>query len=171
MNTITFIVTITFAVMLLEMYFKSRRKRKYQQEQQKDRFLLAKLNEIQDILYQYRQAYTDSTLEIISAYSIGLQQKQDSIKVPDKRLQTLVHFYAPELTDSLTKLEKSCENYGNVLAHCVGLEMQTADTKKNILRGLYKEQLNLYQTIADMKAEVIALSRNRLYFDTQRSSL
>jgi hypothetical protein len=149
-----------------------RRQIKQQQERDKVAFLLAKLKEMQDVLFQYRQGYTDSTLEtMLSAYGSNQKGDLNHNKVLNERLRILVRFYAPELADSLTKLEESGKGYGNALEHCVNVDTQPEDAKKRMLYDLYNKQLNLNQAIGDMRAEVTALTGDRTYLESKKDFL
>lgn len=159
-------VIIGAALIILQIHFYRRRKQKHQENMHYTRFLLAKLREMQDILSQYRQDYTDSTLKtVISAVGSNRRGNMNCVGVPNQRLRILVRFYAPKLAASLTKLEKTCQDYDNMLEHCVNLETEIEDVKKGKLYDLYNKQLNLNQAIADMQSEVIALAGDKTYLE------
>ena len=90
------------------------------------------------------------------------KQFADETIVPIERLQLLIGFYVPELSDRLGQLEKCRNEFGHLIYKSIMLDEQNEKAKKEISNALEPEWTKLDNVCADIQKEVISLSKKHL---------
>lgn len=146
-------------------FLNSRLQLREQRKRERNKLILSKLEEIHQALSQFRDSYNAQSLDrILTTQNVETPQqvKEGTAKVPIERLQMLIGFYAPELSDHLKMLEQSRKEYGDVLIKTVGLERKNEIAKRETLGALTTEWRKVEKTCVDMQAEVIRMSKKYL---------
>src|SRR5215213_3707706 len=134
-------------------FFNSQLQLREQRLREKKKLLLSKLEELHEVLSQFRESYRGSIHERLLTAAGAEKVAGNLPKVPIEKLQMLVGFYAPELAEHLRKIEGARKDYGSVLMKTVGLERQNESAKKEALGALFAVEGNVSKSCIDMQAE------------------
>jgi hypothetical protein len=143
-------------------FLNSRLQLREQRKRERNKLLLSKLEEIHEVLSQFRESYKGSIRERLLTAHDTEKTEEDVPKVPLEKLKLLVGFYAPELAEYLRRVESARKNYGGVFIKSVGLERWSESAKKDALGALFAAEGDVSKVCIDMQAEVIKLSKKYL---------
>ncbi|HEY9286250.1 MAG TPA: hypothetical protein VIP46_22555 [Pyrinomonadaceae bacterium] len=140
----------------------SRLQLREQRKRERNKLLLSKMEELHEVLSQFRECYRGSIRErLLTAH--GLEKiEEDMSKVPFEKLKMLVGFYVPELAEHLRKVMDARKSYGGVLIKSIGLERQGEPAMKNALAALFVAEGEVSKSCRDMQEEVVKLSKKYL---------
>jgi hypothetical protein len=130
-------------------------------KRERKKLILGKLEELHQVLSQFKQAYWDLFLMANSHAAVEELIKQHSA-IPTEKLDMLAGFYAPELLTSLDGIEKLSDRYDQVLAQFINWQEKDEETKQAVLTEASSLKQKLDKACGGMQAEVIALSRKYL---------
>jgi hypothetical protein len=136
-----------------------------QRLRERNKLILSKLEEIHEVLSQFREAYRGSIHErLLTAHDAAEpnQIEKSLSKVPIEKLQMLVGFYAPELKDYLHLVENARKQYGGVLIKSMGLQRRDESARKEALGALFGAEGDVSKACIDMQVEAIELSKKYL---------
>lgn len=131
-----------------------------QEDRDRKKLFLTKLEELYEIVAQVKQSYTMSTAS--QATTLAARQPVDMSNVPPlpvEKLQMLVGFYAPDLEFKLEQLALRREEFGAVLVRRIGLERKDQRAASDFMRDLADKALILNQTCNEIQREIISLSK------------
>ena len=133
-------------------WFNPRFQLRYKEARDRKRFFLNNLEEIYEVLVQFKHLYTMLTLDQITTL-VARQpfQKSEGPPVPIERLQMLVGFYAPELSPQLEQLLNSRKEYSQSLVERVGLETKGETAIKNFIGDSWVREGGLTQAYDQMQ--------------------
>jgi hypothetical protein len=155
-------------------WFNARFQLRYQENRDRKKLILERLEELYQLLSQYNRAYFNmlqghiydsidqNFSPIIPPELMPKPPEQEEMPVPIERLQMLIGFYAPELDDHLKKLEGISEEYGDFLIKVIAKQALEEDKEGPDLKALYTQHEPLNKIIEEMQAEVVKLSKNYL---------
>jgi hypothetical protein len=142
-------------------WLNSRFQLKQMEAKDRKKFLLAKLEELYEIISQIGQSYSELTSEQSKIVIDRLEfQVPNSPKLPMDKLDMLVSFYATELKITLSKLTRCCEDYGEVLVRRLGLESRSNEAIKAFIDDLKREDTKVSQACIAMKKHITKLTKN-----------
>jgi hypothetical protein len=135
-----------------------------QRSRERKRLLLSKLEELHEVLSQFKEAYRAPLHErILSTHDVDTMEHMKSLsQVPIERLRMLVGFYASTIMDHLDRLEGAQRNFSRILIKSVRLEQGDQLARKEALTGLFAEERKVRRACTDMQTEVIRLSKQCL---------
>jgi hypothetical protein len=122
------------------------------------KLIVGKLEELHQVLSQFKQAFWDLSLMAGSHAAMEELIKQYS-SIPADKLDMLVGFYAPELSASLKKIKQLSGEYVQALAQLVGWENKDEETRQGILSATASLKKKLDEACLEMQAGVITLAR------------
>lgn len=131
---------------------------KTQINRDRERLVLGKLEELHQVLSQFKQAYADLSFMAGSHAAIEEMIKQHS-SIPTEKLNMLVGFYAPELSSKLEAVEQLSREYDNALAQFIQWDEKDEETKKKTLSTATDLKQRLDRACSEMQSGIIALSR------------
>jgi hypothetical protein len=134
---------------------------KHQEGRERKKLLLEKLEELHEDLSAYSQSYNQLISARLETLTNGEKWPADSPNLLPK-LRMLVGFYAPELRETLIRVEQCREEGGDVLGKCIGLERKKESEQKEVVGALFSFQRKLLRACEEMQAEVVALSKDYL---------
>lgn len=129
-----------------------------QVNRERQRLTLGKLEELHQVLSQFKQAYADLSLLAGSNAAIDALIKQYS-SIPREKLHMLVGFYAPELLPQVERIKRLSHEYDNALAKFYQWKDKEEETKKEILLAATNAKQKLDEACSEMQVEVIKLAR------------
>jgi hypothetical protein len=137
---------------------------KQQVHRDRQKLLLSKLEELYDLIGRVRRSYEASALERVNAYlSIETPAEvMDAIPTPIERVQLLVSFYAPALTDDLSEFDKLRITYGKVIGNAILQSKSDTKSQQKALATLQVESQKIDNACRALQARVVALSRDYL---------
>jgi hypothetical protein len=133
-------------------------------QRERKKLVLTKLEELHEVLTKVRKSYEASTLDRISDY-FNVEtpaDAKDAMKTPIERVHLLVSFYAPNLNDSLSRLEELRMDYGKVLSNAILYSKSDTASKQKTLGALQVEWKKIDTALGELQTQVVALSRNYL---------
>jgi hypothetical protein len=149
-------VVIGGALTFLSGYIQQQR----QIRRDRQKLLLSKLEEIHEVLSQYRLTYRGVMSEIIKGIPNDTPPEfKDLPHVPTEKLQMLVGFYASELREHLDLIEARRKEYAQLFFKTFGPENELGNTNQRAFAVLTEPSKMLDHACASMQAEVIALSK------------
>ena len=127
----------------------------------RQKLILGKLEELHEVLSQFRRGYGD--LSYLAASNAGVEalMKQRSA-IPKERLQMLVGFYAPDLSDELRRIGARSREYDAALSRFSELAGAEGEKREDLIAEAVELKRQLDQACLGMQSGVIALSRNYL---------
>jgi hypothetical protein len=151
--------TIGGGIAFLNSYFQLQT----QLKRDRQRVLLSRLEEIYELLWRIRKAYTLSSLEMVGKLSgteLADKLEADTV-VPIERLELLIGFYAPTLFDLLQKLEEHRNTFGELVLKSILWDKRDANVRTQIMQSLGPELQNLGNLCVQMQKEVLLLSKDQ----------
>jgi len=142
-------------------WFNSRFQMRIQAKHERRKLILQKMEEVHELLSQYKQSYKMLTAEFLRIYASGEQELGELEPIPLERLKMLVGFYAPVLGPQLQTLEEHSESYGDRVAEHIQLggKSDTSAQKKR-LGFLLLHSETIGKSCEAMQQEVIQLSKS-----------
>jgi hypothetical protein len=141
-------------------WFNSRFQLRYQENRDRKKLILSKLEELYEVISQFRLAYRALSKDHMTNLPAGEPMGEiDVPPLPTERLQMLVGIYAPELGTHLELVLKSRENYGFVFMRRVGLERQSETAIKQFISDALAEEQHVIRACEAMQKEIVALSK------------
>ena len=141
-------------------WLNSRFQLRRQEERDRKKLVLSKIEELYEIVSQFKHSYVVLTTSQLTSLAERRPLNQSEVPpVPLEKLHMLVGIYAPELEFKLEQLMKRREEFGSVLVRRVGLERQNDTTMKQFLIDLRGVSLVLNQTCEEMHRDIVALSK------------
>jgi hypothetical protein len=122
---------------------------KHQEERERKRLLLGKLEETHELLSQYKHSYT-----LVTSQHVRMQLTKQPMDlkeltpIPKEKLRMLIGFYAPELTELLKSLEQASNEYGDASADHFEAKEKSETERKKTLAGVFQKN-NEIDTICD----------------------
>jgi hypothetical protein len=136
---------------------------RHQEERERRKFLLGKLEELHEVLSQYRHCYTTATSQHYKASLANESMDlKDSSTVPIEKLRMLIGFYTPELKDSLQGLENAAYEYGNAFVQRLESMKANELERKKALSRVFETQKKIDDICKTLQEEVITISRKYL---------
>ncbi len=91
-----------------------------QEERERKRLFLSKLEELYEVVAQFKDSYKMSTMSLVKTLTAGeAADMSDLPALPIEKLQMLIGFYAPELEPLLVQLFLRREEFGNTIISCI----------------------------------------------------
>jgi hypothetical protein len=141
-------------------WLNSRSQLRRQEERDRKKLFLGKLEELYEIVSEFKHSYTRTTMaQLTSLAERRALDQSDVPPVPLEKLHMLIGFYAPELEPQLAQLMKCREEFGAVLVRRVGLERQNDARIKSFLGELQVKSINLNQACEETQKRIVALSK------------
>jgi len=125
---------------------------------ERQRLILGKLEELHQVLSQFKQAYAELSLMAGTNAAVEALIKQHA-SIPKEKLTMLVGFYAPELSPQVEGIVKLSREYDEALAQFIRWEEKDEETKKHILSSAADLMRKLDAACSEMQAGLINLSR------------
>lgn len=139
----------------------SRSQSRYQEERNRRKLILEKVEEIHQLLSQYKHSYAMLTAEMLKRFcSEGQGEFPELTPIPSERLKMLVGFYAPELTRALRELEEQGASYGNLVGEHLLLGQDDKTGQKASLRLLLDQSEKIEKACEATQQDVIQLSKS-----------
>jgi hypothetical protein len=136
----------------------TRMQSKIQIKRERERLILGKLEELHQVVSQFKQAYWDLFLMASSHAAVEALIKQHSA-IPTEKLEMLVGFYAPELSTSFESIKSLSGEYDKALAQFINWQEKDEETRQSVLSEAARLKEKLDQTCEKVQAEAVALSR------------
>ncbi len=127
-------------------------------KREREKLILGKLEELHEVLSQFRSGYGDLSLLASSNAAVEALIKGHAA-IPREKLRMLVGFYAPELRKKLQHVEELSGEYDNALARLPQWKQEGAKTGEGVPSEVPVLKQTLDQASSEMQAEVITLSR------------
>jgi hypothetical protein len=141
-------------------WLNSRSQLRRQEERERKKLILSKLEELYEIVSQFKHSYVKSTTSQLTSLAERRPLEQSDVPpVPLEKLHMLVGFYAPELEFKLQQLMLRREEFGHVLVKRVGLEQKGEAMIKSFLVDLRDKSLILNQTCEEIQRDIVELSK------------
>lgn len=134
---------------------------KTQINRERQKLVLGKLEELHQVLSQFKQAYADLSFMAGSRAAVEALIKQHA-SIPTEKLNMLVGFYAPELSGKLETVERLSREYDNTLAEFIQWEEKDEEVRKNVLSSASSLKQQLDRATSEMQTEIITLSRKHI---------
>ena len=125
---------------------------------ERQKLILGKLEELHEVLSQFRMGYGDLSLLASSNAAIEALIKRHAA-IPREKLRMLVGFYAPELRAKLNNVEELSGEYDNALIRLLEWKQTGEETTKGLLADVPVLKQKLDRACAEIQAEVISMSR------------
>ena len=121
-----------------------------------------KLEELAQVLDEIERHYTKISGDALLKVEFGKEIKMDGGRIPHSRLSMLVDFYAPELAEQKTQLDKAAAEFGEVLVEAIR-DVQRTKPEKQALNGkLMLGSSRIEKVCKAMAASAAALARTKL---------
>lgn len=134
----------------------------YQAERDRKRFVLSKLEEIHELLSDYKHSYQMLTAEMLKRLASEVFEELPELQaIPSEKLKMLVGFYAPELSASFSNVERFGEEYGELIGDHLLREKGREAQKKSVSFLLFQSG-KIGEACGAMQQEVIHLSKRYL---------
>src|SRR5689334_417684 len=134
-----------------------------QDERDRKRFILSKLEELHELISEYRQAYNSATADrFATATGADSWYAKDGRPLPIEKLRMLVGFYAEDLTSYLGDLEKAGLDVGMMAMQCAKIHRESENTKEQLIKALFSKQQELNSACEKMQKQVVSLSKKYL---------
>lgn len=125
---------------------------------ERERLILAKLEELHEALSQFALGYADLALLASSdAEAVDLLKQHWSI--PEARVAMLVGFYAPALRPKLENVERLSDEFDRALGRLVGSKGGDDEERVAAMAAAEDAGRRLERACKEMQAELISLSR------------
>lgn len=141
-------------------WLNSRFQLRHQTERDRKTFMLQKLEEIHQLLSQYKHSYKMLTAEFLRTFASGQQEFGDLEPIPSERLKMLIGFYAPDLATHLKKVEEQGEGFGELIGKHVLLGESDQSAQKKSLGFLLMQSGEIGRACEEMQQEVIQLAKS-----------
>lgn len=126
-------------------------------KREREKLILGKLEELHEVLSQFRSGYGDLSLLASSDAAVEALIKGHAA-IPREKLRMLVGFYAPQLWTKIQHVEELSGEYDKALARLLEWKREGAKAE-DIPPEVSDLKQKLDRASAEMQAEVIALSR------------
>jgi hypothetical protein len=148
-------------------WFNARSQIRRQDERDRKKYILSKLEELYEAITQLERHYQQLTItEMMSLALVDrkLEKPPDVQPLPLNKIQMLVGFYAPELEPLLELLLKCRDDYGAVITRRFELmyhepEPQVEEAMKKCLADFRDRGLSLSQVCESLQKALILLSK------------
>lgn len=124
---------------------------------ERERLILGKLEELHQVLSQFKQAYAELSLMAGTNAAVEALIKQHA-SIPTEKLKMLVGFYAPELSPQVEAVVRLSRGYDEALARFIRWEEKDEQTRNDILSAAADLMRKLDAACSEMQAGVIKLS-------------
>lgn len=143
-------------------WFNARFQLSHQAERDKKKFVLSKLEEIHELLSDYKHSYQMLTAEMLKRFaSEDFAELPELQAIPSEKLKMLVGFYAPELSASFIIVEETGQAYGELIGNHLLGNTGRKEQKKS-LGSLLFQSGKIGEACDEMQQEVIHLSKRYL---------
>jgi len=142
-------------------WLNSRFQLRHQTERDRKTFMLQKLEEIHQLLSQYKHSYKMLTTEFLRTFASGQQEFGEVEPIPSERLKMLIGFYAPDLATHLNNIEEEGESYGDLLGkYALSAGKNDKNDQKKSLGFLLFQSGKISEACEVMQQEVIQLAKS-----------
>ncbi|MDQ4121662.1 MAG: hypothetical protein M3209_09480 [Acidobacteriota bacterium] len=133
-----------------------------QRLRERNKLFLSKLEEIHEVLSQFKESYKSSIHERLLTAHGTENAEAEWVKVPNEKLSMLVNFYATELTEHLNNVKQAQRDYSDILMKSVGFQHRSISTRKDTLNELFFAEEKIKQVCSKMQTEVVKSSKKYL---------
>ena len=141
-------------------WFNSRFQHRYEEQRDRRRLFLEKIQDLYEVVSHYKTAYVRLTAEQIKTITARQPMTVPDVIVPTEKLHMLVSLYAPTLRPKLEKLIEASEKYSDVLVKTVGMDRQPDAARKSHVADVFRVQTQLRGCIEEMQTAIVGLSKN-----------
>lgn len=134
-----------------------------QEDRERKRHILTKLEELHEVLSSYRQEFNSLTADRFGvAQGASSRYVNESNPIPKERLRMLVGFYADGLDRFLQNVEQVGNEHLELAWRCGNLHRQDEATRSQLVKALCEKQLQLDSVCEMMQKQIVLLSKNYL---------
>ena len=133
-----------------------------------NRLIQSKLEAIAEILddieFRYRQISGDAMKSVLAAKPLEFKEG----RLPTARLNALVTFYAPELSEEKKELDKKLDDFGQSLARTIGNRSLNESERKRLFEQLLRGHQHIEEACRAMSEKAALIARDRLTYEQSR---
>jgi hypothetical protein len=134
-----------------------------QEERERKKLLLGKLEEIHELLSKYKHSFTMATMEHLRATFTSESKLFENLPpVPAERLRMLIGFYAPELKEHFRNLEALKEEWGEASGEHLKMNKLGQTEGKKALGWVFHRSKKIDAACEAIQEKVIEMAKQYL---------